>query len=254
MVGSIDDDDDLLLAAGDAAEPVRSASDALGPDDDSMVLEDLDESSVLSSSDSGVNLAPDDSGVNLEGASPSSFDMGSAVIDDSGLMSFEEGGSVPFGESSIQPTDDFLLTAAPGSEVDEESSSQVIALDEQGGGFDSGVNQLGGAFPAADLGGFGGPALMDQGSLDPGGYAAPAPSAMGQPTVIVSGPAEKPYSIFSVLGLLLTIGFMVPSALLMVDLISVLRGTGAEDQFLTTGLASMLWDSSKNILEPIFGS
>ena len=261
------EDDDLLLGAGEAASGVLG-DEGGNVDDDSLVLEDL-AGSALSSGDSGINLTPDDSGIDLEGAASGSAvtpgvgdsGLGSSILDaglgssilDEGVVDFEAGGSVAMPASGPAPGgDDFQLTAGPGGDVDEESSSQVIALDDPagfgGGGLDAGGM---GGFPAQGLdGGFGGPALMDQG-MD-GGYGM-APAAVAQPTVIVAGPSERPYSIFSVLGLLLVLGIMVPAGLLMIDLVAVMRGTDMTEKMVGSGLADTLWDSSKSVLESIFG-
>jgi hypothetical protein len=113
-----DEEEDLVLSGGSDPSPVASSD--LSLEDDELVLDDGDVDVTLSG-DSGLNLtSPSDSGISLESLDDEELDMGDALVElegDAGLAGAER-------EDAFDLTPNEELAAD-----DDESSSQVIALD-----------------------------------------------------------------------------------------------------------------------------
>lgn len=127
--------------------------------DDDLILADAGGSDItLDSGDSGINLiAPSDSGLALDDIP---LDVGGSAILSSlslegsdpefSLLGSDVGaGAVTASPSGLQTDDDFQLTPlSEGGLEDGDSSSQVIALDADLGGFEGGAALLEDGFPA----------------------------------------------------------------------------------------------------------
>jgi hypothetical protein len=127
--------------------------------DDDLILADAGGSDItLDSGDSGINLiSPSDSGLALDDIP---LDVGGSAILSSlslegsdpefSLLGSDVGaGAVGASTSGLQTDDDFQLTPlSEGGLDDGDSSSQVIALDADLGGFEGGAGLLEDGFPA----------------------------------------------------------------------------------------------------------
>jgi hypothetical protein len=127
--------------------------------DDDLILADAGGSDItLDSGDSGINLiSPSDSGLALDDIP---LDVGGSAILSSlslegsdpefSLLGSDVGaGAVSASASGLQTDDDFQLTPlSEGGLDDGDSSSQVIALDADLGGFEGGAGLLEDGFPA----------------------------------------------------------------------------------------------------------
>jgi hypothetical protein len=127
--------------------------------DDDLILADAGGSDItLDSGDSGINLiSPSDSGLALDDIP---LDVGGSAILSSlslegsdpefSLLGSDVGaGAVTASSSGLQTDDDFQLTPlSEGGLDDGDSSSQVIALDADLGGFEGGAALLEDGFPA----------------------------------------------------------------------------------------------------------
>lgn len=202
----------------------------LGEDDD-LVLGGSEISSDLSlSGDSGINLQPTDSGLSLD---EEPLELGGSDID---ALELPEDDVMELEEDAYAKDDDFFLTPSEDADEDDESGSQVIALEESGYVDPDEATMLGGGAPSADAG-FAQPgfeeATVASGALvaqdddmfrQPGdapvagGEGAAQPVSAPAPTTPVFA-TETPYSVFNVLGLLLVFAFVLVSLLLMVDVV-----------------------------------
>ena len=196
----------------------------LSTDDDLILAESGGSDLTLDSGDSGINLLPSDSGLALEDMA---LDVGGSAI----LSSLSLEGSDPeisllgggsslsslTGDSSaeIQTDDDFQLTPlSEGGLDDGDSSSQVIALDADLGGFaEEGSGLLDGdAFTAeVDEGvvlseDFGGAPVGDMGM---GAYAGTA----------VMSATESQYTLGNILLLFAPTILLILAGLMMIDMV-----------------------------------
>ncbi len=196
------DDDDLDLGG-----ELKLASD----DDDDLVLGSNSE--VGMNVDSGINLtAPSDSGLSLEddaleldGSSISGLNLGSDI---GGGSDIPAGGSGA-GLSNIDfaGAEDFQLSPSDGMEIEEDSGSQVIEIEDSAdlGGF--GADDLG--MPAGE-GGF-----MDGGGFEDVGVAA----GVGAGAAAYRGALEVPLAFWQVGTLLMILMILGLSGLMVTDIV-----------------------------------
>ena len=203
-------------------------------DEDDLVLGS--DSGVGLASESGINLmSPSDSGLSLEdepldlaGTGISGLDLGAEVKGGSGAGSAS--GISGLGSGALvdfQQGEEFQLTPSSGGiEVDDDSGSQVIELEDSsefgaipdGGGFD----------PIDEQGGFGGDGFGEEAGLAGGAMAAG-----------MRGVPETPYStpdVLLLMGILLLMGL---GGLLVSDLMRNMWAWDNQNDY-TSGLTSML--------------
>jgi hypothetical protein len=213
-----------------------SAIDLSGQDDDDLVLGSGSSGSDLTHSaggDSGISLIdPSDSGLALDddvmeaqGTNPGGTSLNLGGGDDDLILLEEEGD--PNVATQLKADDDFLLTPMDdGGGQESDSGSQVIALDSESDFNESEATMIGGRVAGAGLlepdsgdfgGGFaaaeGGPAL----GLAPGGMPLSpraAAAMMEAPEVI-----EAPFSVFTVMLLLLCVLVLVVAGMMSYDLL-----------------------------------
>ncbi|EAQ79825.1 helix-turn-helix domain-containing protein [Blastopirellula marina] len=228
-----DDDDELLLSpigkdddvgiGTEKRDPEGTGSGvslALGEDDLDLgesaisAIDDLDSGELtLDAGDSGVSLVdPADSGIDigmepldLSGSKVDAFDLAG----DSGVEVDQDIASgISAGKSSGD--DDFLLTPVEGELDDDDSGSQVIALDSDSIGSESALFGAGiddGDFGAADDG----LEVVDEmGTMD---VTSPA----GAPAA--AAPVEAPYSVLNLISLAATAALVLVAGLMVTDLI-----------------------------------
>lgn len=217
--------DDLVLG-GEAGGSSRSGSKGSKAGDSSLAMSvgDLDDDEMvlggsditLGSADSGISLAsPSDSGLSLEEPlelKPTEKASLGAADDEVSLAPLQESGEV-------SSDDDFLLTPMADADAEEDSGSQVIALDSESSfGSDMLGSQpdLGGGMLAEDFGSavdsgdaLGGAAAFDSPAL------APAAAGAGM-TVAVS--REAPYTVWNVVSLGFCALILSLTGLMMFDL------------------------------------
>jgi hypothetical protein len=195
-------DDDLDLGG-----ELQLASD----DDDDLVLGGNNELGM--SVDSGINLtAPSDSGLSLEddaleidGSNISGLNLGSDIGGGSDIP----GGGSGAGLSNVDfsAAEDFQLSPSDGMEIEEDSGSQVIEIEDStdlGGGF--GGDDLG--MPAAD-GGF------MEGGFDEAAVASGAAASAGA----YRGALDVPLAFWQVGTLLLILMILGLSGLMVTDIV-----------------------------------
>jgi hypothetical protein len=232
-----------------------AGSGVYGLTDDSLSLDADDDSISLDASDlkqgpgtgSDVTFAPGDSGINLRSPSDSGLsldeeplDLGGSGLDqlelpeDDDVIALEDEAAEAELPTQLRADEAFSLSPVEGgADDDSDSGSQVIAL-EDSSAFDQNaatmLNQGGpllaeGAFTDAPMGGFDIAGL----GATPGMMAGSAVGPAGQPYV-TSAPAETPYSVANVLGLMGTAGILALSGMLMWDVMlnmwSFSEGTG----------------------------
>lgn len=204
-----------------------SAIDLASPeDDDDLVLggsSGLGSDVTHAAGDSGISLVdPSDSGLSLEdpplqlvGSSLEQLNLGGG--DDMVLLEEEDASESP---TQLKSDDDFLLTPM-GDADEEESGSQVIALEGEPDFDDAASTMLGGRSAASG-------GVMLEESLDdafeaaPLGAGAPAPAAGLAATTAIAMPTqaiETPYSVWNVLSLMLCILLLTFSGMMMYDLL-----------------------------------
>lgn len=227
-----EDDDELLLAPVDKDADVGLGTEkrdpegtgsgvslALGEDDLDLgesaisALDDLDSGELtLDAGDSGVSLVdPADSGIDI-GAEP--LDISGSKVDafdlagDSGVEIDSDIASGISAKSAGE--DDFLLTPVEGELDDDDSGSQVIALDSDSIGSESALFGSGlddGDFGAQDAAGL---EVVDDGaSMEMGSAGAP----------VAAAPVEAPYSVLNIISLAATAALVLVAGLMVTDLI-----------------------------------
>ncbi|HUP81429.1 MAG TPA: helix-turn-helix domain-containing protein [Pirellula sp.] len=212
-----------------------------------LELADDDEDDLVLGSDSGVGLAsesginlmsPSDSGLSLEdepldlaGTGISGLDLGAEVKGGSGAGSAS--GISGLGSGALvdfQQGEEFQLTPSSGGiEVDDDSGSQVIELEDSSefGDIPDGGG-IGGFDPIDEQGGFGGDGLGGEAGLAGGAMAAG-----------MRGVPETPYStpdVLLLMGILLLMGL---GGLLVSDLMRNMWAWDNQNDY-TSGLTSML--------------
>ena len=247
---------DLELSAGsgtgDLELDLDSGSLELddGLEDDSDLV--LGDSSALGSD---VTLGAGDTGINLTGAADSGLSLEEDPLDISGgpISSLElpdedeialEGAADPDEATQLKQDEAFLLS--PGGEGldDEDSASQVIALDNSeqfdenaatmlgddvfgGAGLEAQVTEQplgsldGGNMSAGDMLGGGGELgqleAAPGAAMGMGGTDFDAASATAAP--MMEAPREAPYNIYNVLSLMLITGVLALGGMLMMDVV-----------------------------------
>ncbi|MBX3422893.1 MAG: helix-turn-helix domain-containing protein [Pirellulaceae bacterium] len=231
-------DDGLIQGDSDPAILSGSGSSGHGSDlvlDDELSLEDElvlgSSSDVALGANSGIDLkSPADSGISLEGEPLDLAASGISGLDlsdeasSSGSGPGGSGGSLGGSGVDFQQDEEFQLSPSGGLEVDDDSGSQVIELEDSGELADLG-NAPADAFDAFSEVGEGG---------DVFGGAAPA---MGTAAV---GTPEVPYSTLQVillLGILLIMSF---SGILLTDVVRNLWAWSGNENALTSGFTDML--------------
>ncbi|QDV27881.1 helix-turn-helix domain-containing protein [Aureliella helgolandensis] len=236
-------DSELSLAAsddliqGDSDPAIESGlmdlqgSDLELADDGDLVLSGG--SDLALGNDSGINLmSPSDSGISLE---DEPLDLAASGI--SGLDLAVEGSDVQSPSSGgsavdFQQDEEFQLSSASGAlEVDDDSGSQVIELEDSTEFGDAAV-----ALPDDGFDAFGdGDAV---GSFDDGsegfGEVAPAGAA------VVTGAPEVPYNLLEVLSLLGILMLMCLSGILVSDVVRNMWAWAGEGSSLTSGFTETL--------------
>jgi hypothetical protein len=236
------------LAGGSPDLAVGGSSGDLDLGDDLKLSDDEDDDLVLGSgsdmalsADSGLNLmSPADSGLSLEdepldleGAGISGLDLGSNVGSDPEIASGSGGGSGA-GLSGIDfaATEDFQLSPADGIEVDDDSGSQVIEIEDS--------TDLGEAFPADGMG------LPDDGGFGEGFTEGDvgAGLATGAAAAIPRGIPEVPLAAWEVATLLTTIIVLGISGLLVTDIVrNMWAWNGESDASITSWFTRLIMSS-----------
>ncbi|MFI4876036.1 MAG: helix-turn-helix domain-containing protein [Blastopirellula sp. JB062] len=231
-VDNDDDDDELLLSPIDQddvgvgtekRDPEGTGSGvslALGDEDldlgESAVsaIDDLDSGELtLDAGDSGVSLVdPADSGIDI-GMEP--LDLSGSKVDafelagDSGVEVDQEPAS-GISASKGGGEDDFLLTPVEGELDDDDSGSQVIALDSDSIGSESAL--FGSGIEEGDFG-----------SQEPGLEVADEMGAMDSAAVgaapAAAAPVEAPYSVLNIISLAATAALVLVAGMMVTDLI-----------------------------------
>jgi excisionase family DNA binding protein len=262
------DDDDLSLDDSTVALPRKSGlkksppkkkerqasdSDMGVVGDDELVLGGSGSGSDITiGGDSGIQLVdPADSGLSLEEplelsvSAEESLELG----DDDMISLSEDAGSEAV--TKVKTDDDFLLAPAQDTvEEDDESGSQVIALDAETSP-DQAATMIGTASTASMV------ALLDEdlttaagvsGAPLPGAMDAPIMAAMSatpipaalEPTVVEAVLPETPYGVFSVLGLVLCLVVLILGGMMVFDLIRTMWSWDSPYQFNSTLMDTVL--------------
>lgn len=232
----------LDVMSNDSKGVAGSDSGSLGLGAD-LELENDDEDDLVLGSDSGVGLAsesginlmsPSDSGLSLEdepldlaGTGISGLDLGAEVKGGSGSASGISG----LGSGALidfQQGEEFQLTPSSGGiEVDDDSGSQVIELDDSS---EFGGIPVGGMDPIDEQGEFGGDGFGDEAGLAGGTMAAGAG---------MRGVPETPYGTLDVLLLMGILLLMGMGGLLVSDLMRNMWAWDSQNEY-TSGFTSML--------------
>ena len=232
----------LDVMSNDSQGVAGSDSGSLGLGAD-LELENDDEDDLVLGSDSGVGLAsesginlmsPSDSGLSLEdepldlaGTGISGLDLGAEVKGGSGSASGISG----LGSGALidfQQGEEFQLTPSSGGiEVDDDSGSQVIELDDSS---EFGGIPVGGMDPIDEQGEFGGDGFGDEVGLAGGTMAAGAG---------MRGVPETPYGTLDVLLLMGILLLMGMGGLLVSDLMRNMWAWDSQNEY-TSGFTSML--------------
>lgn len=221
------------IVTGDSDADI--GSDLELADDDDLVLGGGGSDLALAK-DSGLNLmSPSDSGISLEDApldlaansGISGLDLATDVAPKKGASASGSGSLVDF-----QQDEEFQLSPSSGDmEIEEDSGSQVIELEDSSDFGDAGAVALPGDMGmnmAAGSGGFGG---FDDGSAIAAVGGGVAPVAMASP--------EVPIGIWQVLTLLTTLLLMCMSGILVTDIVrNMWSWNGSSD--MTSGFTSMI--------------
>ncbi len=209
-------------------------------DEDDLVLGS--DSGVGLASESGINLmSPSDSGLSLEdepldlaGTGISGLDLGGEVASGSGSGVGSASGVSGLGSGALidfQQGEEFQLTPSSGGiEVDDDSGSQVIELEDSSefGAIPAGGG-IGGFDPIDEQGGFGSEGFGDDAALAGGALAAGA----------MRGVPETPYGTLDVVILLLILLLMGMGGLLVTDLMRNMWAWDGQNDY-TSGFTSML--------------
>jgi len=187
----VDDDDELVLGEDNDLTGSQLGGSGLGLAEQSGL-------SLMSATDSGISLDDDESGEVLE-LGEDTLQMGSSLLSGSLAASLS--------------TDDFALTTDDSEDgEDEDSGSQVIMIDDNDelGDLDAGMDGMDGE-EFGDTG--------SDGFEVAGGGDVSEPITQMVPQIIPMDMPEKPYSIWTVLGLIVCFAFLTTTLLFTVDLI-----------------------------------
>lgn len=220
---------------------------------------------TLNTGTSGINLAPSDSGIGLD---EEPLELGGSIDDslelpeDNDIIALEEEVADPDQATRLKRDDQFMLAPAGAQDDEDDSGSQVIALEDSS--FDQDAATMLGqgnlAQPALvpedpfaqaqvmqpGIGGFD-PTLAMPGDL--GGMPAPGMqpqmagmAAPGMAPVYAPAPVEMPYSIWNVLSLMTVAGVLALTGMLMVDVMHNMwqfDGTGTAASAIMDGFIGM---------------
>lgn len=223
-------DEDFTLADSQVgmSKPARASDSSLdltatgeGLDDSDLVLAGSGSGSdVTIGGDSGISLVdPADSGLSLE----KPVELRAASTDDS-LELGEDDLMAASGSGKLD--EEFALTTADEGEDEDDSGSQVIALDTEAGG-DEAVTMIGGPATASMV------AMLDEDlstapmpgvgttavSAATPGFAPMPQIGLGPEAAMVPALPEAPYSIWNVLSLALCIVILSLVGMMMYDLL-----------------------------------
>jgi len=236
------------LLKGESGSGILSGSGNLGSGSlglgDELELAKDDEDDLVLGSDSGVGLGSD-SGINLMSPSDSGLSLEDEPLDlaGTGISGLDLGGEVGSGAGSgpksgagsglgsgalvdFQQGEEFQLTPSGGIEADDDSSSQVIELEDSG--------SFGGAgMPDADLG-----AVQETG-FDEGGFGDDMGMGDTGAAVALRGAPETPYTGLQVGMLVIILLLMGLGGILTSDILRNLWAWDGQTDY-STGLTSML--------------
>jgi len=205
-------------------------------DDDELVLGGSGVGSDLSlgAGDSGINLNPTDSGLSLE---EEPLELGGSAVDmlelpeDDEMITLDQDSA-----TQLRQDEEFLLTPVEDEFDEEESGSQVIALEDSVGYIDpASATMLGSAEPA--------PQEQQLVAEEPDIFGQQGPGGTAQPLAPVQAPVvaadpQVPYSIWNVASLMCVMLLLMVTGMLMVDM---MRNLWSFDEPIS--LSSSLMDS-----------
>lgn len=203
-----DDEDDLVLGS-----------------DSGLALGSESGINLMSPSDSGLSL--DDEPLDLQGTGISGLDLGGEVGSgiDSSKSASASGAALGSGALvDFQQGEEFQLTPSGAIETDEDSSSQVIELEDSSSFGDVGM-------PAPDM-----DAVQEVGAGGEGGWSESSDMPQG---AIPRGVAEVPYTGLQVGVLMIILLLMGLSGVLTTDIVRNMWDWEGEADY-STGLTSML--------------
>jgi excisionase family DNA binding protein len=205
-----------------------------GDDEDDLVLGS--DSAIGLGSESGINLmSPSDSGLSLEdepldlaGTGISGLDLGAELAADPSTGSKSSVSNVSgIGASLVDQDEEFQLTPSNSVEIDDDSGSQVIELENS--------ESFGGVGLPEDLGVDG---VVQEAGLDDGGFGAEDLAPAGA-AIAMRGAAEVPYAGWQVGMLALVLLLMGLCGILTTDILRNLWAWDGQTDY-STGLTSML--------------
>jgi excisionase family DNA binding protein len=203
-----DDEDDLVLGS-----------------DSGLALGSESGINLMSPSDSGLSL--DDEPLDLQGTGISGLDLGGEIGSDVGKSAAGSGVGAALGSGALvdfQQGEEFQLTPSGAIETDDDSSSQVIELEDSASFGDVGM-------PGPDLG-----AVQEAGAGTEEGWGESPDMGGG---VIPRGIAEVPYTGLQVGVLMIILLLMGLAGVLTTDIVRNLWAWDGEADY-STGLTSML--------------
>jgi excisionase family DNA binding protein len=204
-----DDEDDLVLGS-----------------DSGLSLGSESGINLMSPSDSGLSL--DDEPLDLQGTGISGLDLGGEVGSDVGKSGVGSGVGAALGSGALvdfQQGEEFQLTPSGAIETDEDSSSQVIELEDSASFGDVGI-------PGPDLG-----AVQEAGAE--GGEWGESPDIGTGGGMVPRGVADVPYTGLQVGVLMIILLLMGLAGVLTTDIVRNLWAWDGETDY-STGLTSML--------------
>ncbi len=205
-------DNDVSFSAGESGLALEMYSDddddlVLGGESSSIGLSEQSGISLMSATDSGISLDDDESGEVLE-LGEDNLKLGSSIL----------GGSLAASLSvaSLSAADDFSLTTDEEEEDGDDSGSQIIMLDDAGlDDYSDGTDfEEGGNDDDLGVG-----ATGDEFEADGMESAEAGVQTQFIPQIVPMDMPEKPYSTWTVVGLLFCFVFLTVTMLFTVDLI-----------------------------------
>jgi len=201
-----------IFGGSDADLDLGGELELASDDNDDLVLGS--NSDVGLNADSGINLmAPSDSGLSLEddpidlaGSGISGLNLGSEVGGASGSDIPAGGSGAGLSDIDFSASEDFQLSPSDGMEIEEDSGSQVIEIEDS--------TDLGSGFGNEDLGMPG-----DGGFMDGGFDGASVATGVGTSAAAFRGALEVPLAFWQVGTLLLILMMLGLSGLLVTDIV-----------------------------------
>jgi len=207
-----------------------------GDDEDELVLGS--DSAIGLGSESGINLmSPSDSGLSLEdepldlaGTGISGLDLGAELAAEpaSGSKANSASNISGIGAALVDQDEEFQLTPSNSVEVDDDSGSQVIELEDS--------ESFGGVGLPDDLGVDG---VVQESGLDDGGFGTEDLAAPTGAAIAMRGAGEVPYAGWQVGMLALVLLLMGLCGVLTTDILRNLWAWDGQTDY-STGLTSML--------------